>query len=251
MTRPHVMIAPNGARRGKSDHPALPVTITETVKVAVACHAAGADALHLHVRDETGAHSLDTARYRDALAALQDRLPEMAVQITTESGGRFDVSDQLRALADVKPASASIAIREIARSPDLIDRIYATCADQDTQVQHILYDNRDAAVMQSWQNQGLVRSSQRDVILVLGQYDPPVPAAPDMLEPRLKALPKDTPWSVCAFGASEQGCLVHAAGLGGAVRVGFENNLCHPSGRAWNDMTEAVQSLRAATRTET
>ena len=89
MTRPHVMIAPNGARRGKSDHPALPVTITETVKVAVACHAAGADALHLHVRDETGAHSLDTARYRDALAALQDRLPEMAVQITTESGGRF------------------------------------------------------------------------------------------------------------------------------------------------------------------
>ena len=59
MSRPFLMVAPNGARRGKADHASLPLTLAETLATARACHAAGADALHLHVRDEAGAHSLD------------------------------------------------------------------------------------------------------------------------------------------------------------------------------------------------
>ena len=56
MTRPLIMAAPNGTRRVKADHPAIPITIFETVATAMACRAAGADALHLHVRDASGHH---------------------------------------------------------------------------------------------------------------------------------------------------------------------------------------------------
>jgi len=31
---PRIMLAPNGARRGKRDHPALPITLAETVAAA-------------------------------------------------------------------------------------------------------------------------------------------------------------------------------------------------------------------------
>ena len=34
---PSLMVAPNGARRSKSDHPALPVTLPEIVATARAC----------------------------------------------------------------------------------------------------------------------------------------------------------------------------------------------------------------------
>ncbi|MEK9583128.1 MAG: 3-keto-5-aminohexanoate cleavage protein, partial [Candidatus Puniceispirillum sp.] len=46
MTRPTIiMAAPNGARKVKTDHPAVPVTIAETIATAKECHAAGASIL--------------------------------------------------------------------------------------------------------------------------------------------------------------------------------------------------------------
>ena len=46
---PRLMVAPNGARRGKGDHPALPITDAEMIATARACHTAGADGIHLHI----------------------------------------------------------------------------------------------------------------------------------------------------------------------------------------------------------
>jgi uncharacterized protein (DUF849 family) len=46
-----IMVAPNGARRTKQDHPALPMNAAETARCAAACHAAGAAMIHVHVRD--------------------------------------------------------------------------------------------------------------------------------------------------------------------------------------------------------
>ncbi|MEC8515837.1 MAG: 3-keto-5-aminohexanoate cleavage protein, partial [Pseudomonadota bacterium] len=60
---PRLMVAPNGARRTKADHPAIPVTIQETVETALACAAVGAQAMHLHVRDADQQHVLDAGLY--------------------------------------------------------------------------------------------------------------------------------------------------------------------------------------------
>ena len=56
---PRLMVAPNGARKIKKDHPAVPLTISETVATAKSCYEAGAGAIHLHVRDKEGQHVLD------------------------------------------------------------------------------------------------------------------------------------------------------------------------------------------------
>jgi uncharacterized protein (DUF849 family) len=47
-------VAPNGARKTKADHPALPMTPEEIAMTAAACHEAGAAMIHLHVRDPDG-----------------------------------------------------------------------------------------------------------------------------------------------------------------------------------------------------
>jgi len=167
---PYVLVAPNGARRSHADHPALPVSTGEIVETAIACHAAGANGLHLHVRDGQGAHSLDAGRYREAMAELARTVPTMDVQITTEAAGIYDVSAQLECLQQVAPKWASISVREIARAPDLAPRVYALCAEQGTRVQHILYDSTDADLLERWQSDGIVRREQEDRLLVLGRY---------------------------------------------------------------------------------
>ena len=89
MSLPRIMVAPNGARRGKADHPALPVTIPEIVACAADCFAAGADGLHAHVRDGAGEHVLDAGLYAELMTELARTVPGMPVQITTEAVGRY------------------------------------------------------------------------------------------------------------------------------------------------------------------
>lgn len=238
------MVAPNGARRGKTDHPALPVTIPETVEAARLCHAAGADALHLHVRDSAGGHTLDTGRYREALAEMARRVPGMPVQITTESAGLFDVPAQLRCLAEVRPTWASVAVRETARDEALAPRLYATCLEQATRVQHIVYDPADLALLAEWRARGIVRPEQSDIIVVLGRYSEGQVSDPADLAPFLPILPPDSNWMVCAFGPAEHACLAAAAAQGAALRVGFENSLTDDAGRPHPDNAASVARLR-------
>jgi len=246
MVRPLIMAAPNGARRTKADHPALPMTIDETVEAAQACHAAGAEALHLHVRDGAGLHSLDPALYREALDELARTVPALRVQITTESADRYSVDEQFDCLRQVRPDWASISLREIARAPDLAPRVYAACADLGIEVQHILFDTGDIRTFAEWRTRGVIGIGQDRVLLVLGDYASRTGAAPADLAPLLAALPPVSRWMVCAFGPREHACLVEAAIMGGDCRVGFENGLEDGQGRPWADNAASVASLRAS-----
>ena len=243
MKQPFVMVAPNGARRGKADHPALPVTMEDILSTASACFAAGADGLHLHVRDDGGLHSLDAGRYRETLAALKQDVPEMRLQITTESGGRFDVAQQLQCLREVTPGWASVSVREVARAPELADAVYGTVAENGTEVQHILYDLRDAVQLRQWQAEGIVRPDQTSVIFVLGKYAPPVAAVPHDLNAHLEGHDASAPWMACAFGPNEHDCLLEAARKGGDLRVGFENNLSDSGNGMFKDNAQSVTHL--------
>lgn len=246
MSAPLIMVAPNGARRGKPDHPMLPVRTEETVSEAIACHRAGAGALHLHVRDDAGQHSLDAGRYLEALQEVAKAVPTMALQITTESAGRYGPEAQYDCLEQVKPDWASISVREIARDAALAPRLYGLCADRGTRVQHIAYDAEDLELLRQWRRTGVVRPEQDEVICVLGAYAPPRAGAPSDLDPLLPSL-NGLRFAVCAFGAQEQSCLIDAAHRGAEIlRVGFENNLTAPDGKLWTNNAAAVSSLRTS-----
>nr|WP_321253211.1 3-keto-5-aminohexanoate cleavage protein [uncultured Ruegeria sp.] len=240
--RPYVMVAPNGARRGHTDHPKLPVSLDEISANAQSCFHAGAQGLHLHVRDDQGAHSLDAGRYRDAIAELSRTVPEMDIQITTEAAGVFDVAAQFECVKQVNPGWASISVRETARAPELAARLYGLCAEQGTRVQHILYDAEDAALLDQWRDKGIVRQEQADRLLVLGRYTTGGESTPEDID----GFPQNpAPWMICAFGKQEHMCLAEAAKRGGDVRVGFENSLTDAEGRTWTDNAASVAALVA------
>ena len=239
---PYILVAPNGARRGPSDHPALPVATDQIAATARDCHAAGAQGLHLHVRDAQGQHSLDAGRYLETIREVQQIVPDIDIQITTEAAGIFDVAAQYDCLRRVQPQWASISVREIARDAELAPKVYALCADQGTRVQHILYDAADAALLTNWQDSGVVRPGQVDRLLVLGRYATGQESRPKDLD----QFPDDaSPWMVCAFGTQEHACLAEAALRGADLRVGFENSLTASDGQAWADNAASVAALVA------
>ncbi|HKL65828.1 MAG TPA: 3-keto-5-aminohexanoate cleavage protein [Roseovarius sp.] len=246
---PRLMVAPTGARRGKADHPALPVTLPEIVETARACHAAGADGLHLHLRDSGGRHLLDAGAYREALADLRRAVPGMAVQVTTEAAGAYAPPHQ-RAVALGSGADlVSVALREMAAEAAEAAGFYADCAARGIAVQHILYDAGDFDLLARLVPQELHDAAGLQLIFVLGRYSAGQESDARDLAPfldRLAAREAPADWAACAFGRAETACLRAAHAAGGKLRVGFENSLWHADGRVARDNAERVRAVAEA-----
>jgi 3-keto-5-aminohexanoate cleavage enzyme len=247
---PSIMVAPNGARLGKVDHPALPVTLGEIVDTARACHLAGAGAIHAHVRDTDGAHVLDAGLYRELIAEMARAVPQMPVQITTEAAGRYAPGQQRALLRQITPEGVSIALAEMLADGDraAARRCYHALADSGVAVQHILYDAGQVAALAAEIAAGTVPAAGLQVLYVLGRYTSGQQSDPAMLTPFLQAA-RDAgltaQWAVCAFGQAETACLHHAWQLGGKVRVGFENNLMMSDGTRAPDNAARLREIAA------
>lgn len=248
---PNLMVAPTGARKTKSDHPNLPMTLPEIVAEAKACFDAGADGLHLHVRDAEGRHSLDADLYRDALAALKIAVPDMAIQITTEAVGIYTPPQQRAVIHAVKPDAVSISLAEMLADGDIpaATAFYQHCADTDIDVQHILYGEKDLNLMSWMLSKGHLDGAGLKLMFVLGRYSTDQQSSPADLDPFMTwlAFEKDRltqpDWAVCAFGNDETACLSAAQKLGGKVRVGFENSVWNADGSRADNNAERVRDV--------
>jgi len=230
---PRIMVAPNGARRAKADHPELPVSIEETVATACTCWDAGATGLHAHVRDAQGAHVLDAGLYRALIAEMATACPDMQVQITTESVGKYVPAEQRQIVRDVMPAAVSISVREVFVDGPVPD-FYHWAREAEIAVQHILYDAEDIALLGDEITDGCVPPEDLLALIVLGRYTDGQYSDPNTLARLVEQLTRVTPnadWAACAFGQTETDCLRRALALGGKARVGFENNLFDAKGK--------------------
>ena len=249
-TLPPVMVAPNGARRGKADHPALPITIAETVEAAVACHAAGAGAIHAHLRDGDGRHWLDAGAYGELIAEIARAAPGLPVQITTEAAGRYDAPAQRALLTRVTAEGVSIALSEMLSDGDraAARASYHRLAEAGVAVQHILYEPAHVGLLAQELAEGTIPGGGLTVLYVLGRYTAGQQSDPAMIAPFLttaKEAGLAPDWAVCAFGHSETACLAEAFAKGGKARVGFENNLHMADGSLAPDNAARVREVVA------
>ncbi len=231
-----IIVAPNGARRGKADHPALPLTPEEIAREAARCALAGAAMIHLHARSATGEHSLEIADNRAVLEAVQREVgTRMLIQLTTEAVGRYRPEQQMQLIRTLQPEAASFALRELipdgAHEQRAAD-FFLWCADARILAQYILYSVDDLRRYLELRQRGLLPADLHHLLLVLGRYRQQQQARPQDLAPFGALIEQldGVRWAVCAFGRQEQACLLAAARAGGDLRVGFENNLHSSAG---------------------
>jgi uncharacterized protein (DUF849 family) len=238
-----VAVAPNGARRGKADHPALPITPAELAAEAKRCVDAGASMMHMHVRRADGTHSLEPADVRPAIDAVRAAVgSRIVVQMTTESVGIYTTAEQMSAVLDVRPEAVSIALRELFSGDGSEARAFCRWLERERiAVQYILYDTADVQQYQRLRADGTIADRGHWVLFVLGRYRPGQTSSPRDLLPFVAAWGESAvPWAVCAFGAEERACVGAALALGGHARVGFENNLWSADGKLVRDNAELV-----------
>ncbi len=245
-----LMVAPNGARRTKADHPGLPLTPDELAAEARACMEAGAAAIHLHVRDGEGRHSLEPADYLPAIAAVREAAPDMVVQITTEAVGRYGPAEQMACVRAVVPEAASLALRELAPDDEkeTLERLRGFLRwmqVMDISPQFILYAPEEVERFLRLRSDGVIAFERPFLLFVLGRHSAEGGSAPEELDPFVEALGDAcAEWAVCAFGPREAEIALHAARLGGHARIGFENNDRLPDGSVAESNADLVRAVR-------
>jgi uncharacterized protein (DUF849 family) len=241
-------VAPNGGRRTKVDHPAIPLTISELARVAAESREAGAAMIHAHIRDAQGRHLLDAAAYREAIAAIRRAVgDQLVIQITSEAIGMYQPGEQMAVIKAVRPEAVSLGLRELA--PDAAHEpafaeFLAWLRQERVVPQVILYTPDEVRRFVDLTRRGLVPWPNVPVLFVLGHYTSPRVSEPGDLAAFLPpAQPAFTHWMVCAFGPREADCLLAAADHGGHVRVGFENNFLRRDGTPAASNAEQVATL--------
>jgi 3-keto-5-aminohexanoate cleavage enzyme len=243
-----VMVAPNGGRHSSQYHPRLPLTAQMLAEDAAACADAGAAALHFHVRDADGRHSLDPALYRAWLDRVEARAGgRVALQVTSEALGIYTAAEQLACIRALRPAAVSLALRELlpeGADPALVREFLGWLVAERISPQFILYAPEEVARLHELRRDGTIPQRSPFVLFVLGRYLAAGELSqPADLLPFLARHDPGCPWAVCAFGRSETAVLVAAAALGGHVRIGLENNRERADGTIAASNAERVATI--------
>ena len=248
-----VFAAPNGARRSRSEHPAVPETATELAECAISLRDVGVSVLHLHVRDADGRHTLSVARYTEAIAAIRDAVgDQLVIQVTTEAVGRYSAAEQMAMVRSLRPEAVSLALRELLPTPKdeaAAAEFFGWLVRHGIWPQYIVYTVDELKRFDALRRRGVFSDDRPFCMLVLGRYAAEQRGSLEELDAFLRRLPEDAfPWAVCCFGPAEHAVMCAATERLGHVRLGFENNIMLADGRVARDNAELVAEYLHATR---
>lgn len=224
----------NGART-RADHPALPVTPAEVAADALRVHAAGADALHVHPKDDAGRDSLDANRVAAVVDAVREAVPGTPVGVTTGAWASTDPDERVAAVGawTTLPDFASVNWHE-----DGADAVADTLLRRGVGVEAGLWH---AEAVDAW----LASPHRYRCLRVLVELqDGDAERDADRLLARIVAG-GDVPLLLHGEGSSCWPALRHAARRGLDTRIGLEDTLDLPNGTRAPDNAALVTAAAA------
>jgi len=214
----------NGSR-SPAEHPALPVTPVQLSADTVAAVAAGAQAVHIHPKDATGADTLDAAAVAAALDSVRAAAPGIPIGVTTGAWAVDSQAQRLTAVRDwrVLPDFASVNWHETGAA-----ELAAVLLDRGIGVEAGLWTQRAVASWNSWPRRA---GCLRVLLEIVDDLTPAaaVAAAGELLD--ALAPSPGIPVLLHGEGASAWPILHESVRRRLDVRIGLEDVLLLPNGQ--------------------
>jgi uncharacterized protein (DUF849 family) len=232
-----ITVAPTGAETAKGDCPQLPTTLTELVDTALACQAAGASLIHIHIRDADHRPSLDPVLLRETVAAVRERT-SLVIQLST-GGNVHDPLDKRLTVLDAEPDSCSLTCGTTNFGDDVflnpfpfMAQLYQQAQERKIVPEFELFDlGHVAALRRLIDAYGLPFGGKVHVDFITG-VPGGMPGTPAALMAGIQALPQEvTSWAATGIGRSHLPIAAAALASGGHLRVGMEDNLNYAKGQ--------------------
>src|SRR5699024_7158760 len=199
-----ITVASTGDFATKEHTPYLPTTPEEIAQSIYESWQAGAAIAHVHVRDDNGVPTLDTAKYIE----VRDRLEEMNCDIVlnfTTAGGelrdvtkRFPVVDLKPELASFDAGSFNIGPNAFIHTPSMLEQLAEKMQENDVKPELEVFDVGMIANAMRVAEKGFIKPPYFFQFVLGAQGG--IPATPENLLFMKNSIPDDAMWS--AIGAS-------------------------------------------------
>jgi uncharacterized protein (DUF849 family) len=241
-----ITVAPTGAETTKSDVPALPVTLDELVETAVACEAAGAGLVHVHIRDSEARPTLDLQRLRDTVTALREATT-LVVQLSTGGAVTDPFEHRLRVL-DAEPDSCSLTCGTVNFGDGVFNNpwpfmveLYQRSQAMEVVPEFELFDlGHVTALHRLLDTYGAPYGGKIHCDLVMG-VPGGMPGTPAALVAAVASLPGGASWSATGIGRTTLPVALAAVAAGGHLRVGMEDTVTFAKGQPVEDNAQLVR----------
>ena len=232
-----IQAALNGGR-DRSEHRGIPFSAAELAEAARGAVAAGAAALHVHPRDESGRESLSPEVIGQALTAIREAVPGVPVGVSTgrwiTPGGR----ERHREIAawEVLPDYVSLNLSE-EDAPEVAEIARARGLGLEAGVWNVADVERLLGM--PWRDdvlRVLIEITEQDPAGAIAMFDAVVERldADGIVAPRLSHGLNAGFWPL----------VPHIAAAGHGLRVGLEDVLVLPDGRPAPDNAALVRAVR-------
>jgi uncharacterized protein (DUF849 family) len=248
MTKTMITCAVTGNLTKPEMNRALPISPQQVADSALEAAAAGAAAIHIHVRHpDTGAPSMEVAHYREVVERIRAKNTAVIINLTTGPGGRFQPSEENPAVAGprtnllrperrvehvvaLKPDVCTLDLNTmtfgqevVINTPPNLRKMAAAIYESGVVPELELFDCGDIQLMNDFLAEGVLRRPAL-VSLVLGvRYG--LPATPAAMAFARSMLPNDTIWTGFGIGRSAFPMVAQSFLLGGMVRIGLEDTV--------------------------
>ena len=104
-----ITAAVTGAWPKKENNPNVPMTPQEIADDVYACWKAGAAVAHLHMRDDAGNGTMDTAKFEETVNLIHTKYPDCDIVLNLTTSGDIHADDEIRVahVKKLKPEMAS------------------------------------------------------------------------------------------------------------------------------------------------
>ncbi len=240
-----ITVAPTGAETAKADAPGLPVTLDELVHAARDAEHIGAAVVHVHIRDEAAAPTLDLGRLRATVAALREQTG-LVVQLSSGGAVTDPEADRLRVL-DAEPDAASCTMGTVNFGDDVflnrwefIVALHEAMRERAIVPEYEIFDLGQLATLHRLLDRhGAPYGGHVHCDFVMG-VPGGMPGTTDALVAATRLLPEGATFSATGVGRTTIPVMLASLSAGGHLRVGMEDTLSYARGEPVRDNSQLV-----------
>jgi uncharacterized protein (DUF849 family) len=247
--------------------PHLPITPEHIARDCLEAAAAGAAAVHIHVREPgSGKPSMDVELYRDVVDCIRREDRELIINLTTGPGGRFIPShdnprvaapgstllpplERVRHIQQLKPDVCSLDLNTMNSGPDVVIntprnvRIMATAMrEAGVKPELEIFDSGDIHLALDLIKDGTLQGPGMWTFVTGVKYG--FGFSPETLLYARGLLPAGAVWSAFGIARHEFPMVAMAWLAGGHIRVGLEDNIYLEKGVLAKNNAELVTKAK-------
>lgn len=224
-----------GAGTTKAQTPYVPITPDEIAADAVACVKAGASVIHIHVRDDEGKNTMETARWIEVVTKVREALAAEnldAVLNLTSSGSKFPEEMRLAHLPVLKPEMCSYDPGTMnwansyvfLNTPQFLERLGTLTQELEIKPELEIFDGGMIGNVEYYLKKGFLKEPLHYQLVL--NVSGGMPGNIESINYIVSKLRPGSTWSISGIGASHMACMLGglAAGCTG-LRVGLEDNI--------------------------